>query len=80
MKEDMMDKGNAHDPALRSMSAQDLANWGMPDVAYVKRVIVNDEVGWAIHAADGTEMGFSPGRDLAFAAIRQHDLEPFSVH
>jgi hypothetical protein len=64
----------------RDMSAADLAIWGMPDIAFVKRVTVNDETGWAIHAADGTHMGLAPTRDLAFAAIKQHELEPMSVH
>lgn len=66
--------------ALRAMSASDLQNWGIPDVAFIKRVVVNDEVGWSIHAADGTHMGIATSRDLAFAAARQHDLEPHSVH
>ena len=65
---------------FRAMSAADLASWGVPDVAYVKRVVVNDEVGWSIHAADGTHVGLASTRDLAFAAVRQHDLEPYSVH
>jgi hypothetical protein len=64
----------------RDMTTADLAIWGMPDVAFVKRVTLNDQVGWSIHAADGTHMGLAPSRDLAFAAIRQHELEPLSVH
>ena len=64
----------------RDMSAADLAIWGMPDVAFIKRVTVNDEIGWSIHAADGTQMGLAPSRDLAFAAVKQHELEPLSVH
>lgn len=62
------------------MSVNDLAMWGIQDVAFVKKVVVNDEVAWSIHAANGTEMGLAPRRDLAFAAIRQYDLEPYSVH
>lgn len=65
---------------LRQMSAADFARWGVQDVAYIKRVVVNDEAGWAIFAADGSHMGVAPERELAFAAVRQHDLEPFSVH
>jgi hypothetical protein len=64
----------------RAMSAQDLALWGMQDIAYVKRVVIDDEVRWSIHGADGTNIGMAPGRDLAFAAVSQHDLEPVSVH
>lgn len=75
-----MNKDNAPHPSPRGMSQADLALWGMPEVAFVKRVVVNDEVGWSIHAADGTHMGIAPTRDLAFAAIKQHELEPMSVH
>lgn len=75
-----MNNDNAIHPPQRSMSQSDFALWGMPEVAFVKRVQVNDEIGWSIHAADGTHMGLAPSRDLAFAAIKQHELEPVSVH
>ena len=64
----------------RAMSLQDFALWGIQDVAYVRRMVVNDEVGWSIHAADGNRIGFAPERSLAMAAILQNDLEPLSVH
>ncbi|KAF0109484.1 MAG: hypothetical protein FD149_2826 [Rhodospirillaceae bacterium] len=67
-------------PKGHAMTLQELASWGLQDVAFVKRVMVNDEEAWAIHAANGAEMGMAPRRELAFAAIRQHDMEPFSVH
>lgn len=62
------------------MSEADFASWGVPEVAFVKRITVDDTVSWSIHAADGTQMGLAPSRDLAFAAIKQHELEPLSVH
>jgi len=74
---------NSSLPALaptRTMSAQDFALWGVQDVAYIKRVSVNDGIAWAIHSADGTNIGMSPDRALAFAAVVQHDLEPVSSH
>lgn len=64
----------------RGMSAADLAGWGMPEVAFVKRMSTDEGVVWSIHAADGTHMGTAPSRALAFAALKQHDLEPYSVH
>ena len=64
----------------RGMTAHDFASWGMQDIAYIKRVVINDEVGWSIHGADGTSIGLAHDRALAFAAVRQHDLEPVSVH
>lgn len=65
---------------LQPMSAADFAAWGTPGLAFVKRVTVNEETSWAIHAADGTAIGVAPSRALAFAAIIQHELEPMSVH
>jgi len=64
----------------RHMSAHDLAAFGVQDLAFIKPVSVNDEVGYAIHAADGTQMALVGDRDVAFAAVRQHGLEPVSVH
>jgi hypothetical protein len=72
----MNDNNPSKAPPVRSMSSSDFAAWGMPELAFVKR----DGESWSIHAADGTQMGLAPNRDLAFAAIRQHDLEPVSVH
>ena len=71
---------NQIDQKLRQISAQEFALLGMQDVAYIRRVVVTDEAGFAIHAADGTEVAVLPSRDLAFATVRQHDLEPVSVH
>jgi hypothetical protein len=65
---------------IRHMSARELALFGMQDMAYIKRVIVNDVAGYAVHAADGTQIAVLPDRSVAFATVRQHDLEPLSVH
>ncbi|HXM84549.1 MAG TPA: DUF1150 family protein [Stellaceae bacterium] len=46
----------------------------------MRRVTVNDQPAYAIHAADGTPMGVMPRLDVAQVAVRQHDLEPLSVH
>ncbi|MDR3325975.1 MAG: DUF1150 domain-containing protein [Rhodospirillaceae bacterium] len=62
------------------MSAKNLTLLGLQDVVYIKRVVINDEVFWSIHSADGTNIGIAPGRDLAFAAVSQNNLEPVSVH
>lgn len=64
----------------RQMSMRDFAVWGIQEVAFIKRVVVDNADGWGIFAADGSNIGFAPTRDLAFAAVRQHDLEPYSVH
>jgi hypothetical protein len=51
----------------------------MNDVAYVRRVEDGSEA-FSIHAADGTKMAVLPDRDVAFAVVRQNNMEPVSVH
>ena len=65
---------------MRHISPHELAALGMQDVAYIKRVAVDEVAGYAVCAADGTQMAVLPDRDLAFATVRQHDMEPVSVH
>ena len=65
---------------IRQMSARELALFGMQDIAYVKRAVLNDPPGYTVHAADGTQIAAFADRDVASAAMRQHDLEPLSVH
>ena len=66
--------------AITAMSRSDLATWGVPIIAYIRHVGATGEGSWAIHAADGTQIGEAPDRATAYAAVRQHDLEPLSVH
>ena len=65
---------------LKELSPHELGLLGMADVAYVKPIVADGKAAFAIHAADGTQMAVSPDRDLAFAVVRQNDLEPVSVH
>ena len=65
---------------IRHMSSRELALFGMQDLAYVKQVRVNGVSAFAVHAADGTQITVLPDREIALATLRQHDLEPLSVH
>lgn len=65
---------------VRRLSEQQLAALGVSHIAYVKPVIVNGVAGFAIHAADGTPMAVAGDRDVAVAAIVQHEMHPLSVH
>ncbi len=65
---------------IRQLSARELVLFGMQDLAYVKSVMVDGTLAYAVHAADGTQIAVLPDRDVAFATVRQHDLEPLSVH
>jgi len=62
------------------LSPEALASLGMPDLAYVKRIEIEGDSAYAVHAADGSPLAVLANRDLAFAAARQNELEPVSVH
>ena len=49
-------------------------------IAYVKVVVDNGAKAYGIHGADGSPLALFGDRELAFAAVRQHELEPVSVH
>jgi hypothetical protein len=65
---------------VRHLSEEQLAALGMSHIAYVKPVVINGVAGFAIHAADGTPMAVAGDRDVAVAAIVQHEMHPLSVH
>ena len=65
---------------IRHMSMRELAFFGIQDIAYIRRVVVDGAAAYAVHAADGTQIAVLADRDIAFATVRQHDLEPLSVH
>jgi len=65
---------------IRHISAAQLAQLGMQQVAYVKQVEVDGNQGFAIHAADGTPMAVAGDREVAIAAILEHEMVPAQVH
>lgn len=71
---------NPETQTLQVLSPKDFLAFGMDHVAYVKPVQQDGAAMFAIHAADGTALAVVPGRDVAFATVRQHEMEPLSVH
>lgn len=65
---------------IRHLTVAQLASLGVSHIAYVKPVLVNGTRAFAIHGADGTPMAVAGAEDLAFAAIRQHEMVPSLVH
>jgi hypothetical protein len=66
---------------LKLITPKEFALLGMQDMAYIKRVAGSDGVvGFGVYAADGTQVALLPDREVAFATVRQHELEPLSVH
>ncbi len=62
------------------MTAQDFRALGLAQLAYVKPVAAGGQTADSVHAADGTEIMVMADRATACATVRQHDLEPLSVH
>jgi hypothetical protein len=70
--------------------AEVFARFGAPHIVYVRELHPDETATipgapagiklFAIHAADGTRVGVMDDRDTAFAAARQNDMEPLSVH
>ena len=65
---------------IRHLSEAQLAQLGVQQIAYIRPVIVNGESGYSIHAADGTPMALAGDRDVAIAAVLQHEMVPALVH
>ena len=78
------------------LDAEYIARLIAPNTVYVREVGVEELKGsgvipvdvlvpatqkfFALHLADGRRVAVMDDRELAFAAARQHDLEPVSVH
>jgi len=65
---------------IRHLSSEQLARLGVQQIAYVKAVMMNGMVAYAIHAADGTPMAVAGDRDVAIAAVHQHEMMASLVH
>ncbi len=49
-------------------------------IALIKPLEVDGQQGYALHAVDGTPLGWFDQLDVAIAAARQHNLTPVTVH
>lgn len=49
-------------------------------VAYVRPVSEDEESGYVVCSADGTELAIFATRDAAYYAARQHNLQPVFLH
>lgn len=75
-----MNHGNRRSAAFTQLSPQDFIALGLQDVAYVKPTLEKGRLVFAIHTADGRFAASAATRELAFATVRQNDLEPVDVH
>ena len=66
--------------AAISLSPRAFKALGIEEIAYVKPIVDDTGSTYAIHAADGTLLAIAEDRLVAFATIRDNDLEPVSLH
>ncbi len=65
---------------VRHMTTDQLQQLGVSHLAYVKPIVLNGAAMFAIHAADGSPMAVAEDRNLALAAIVQHEMVATLVH
>lgn len=64
-------------PVVARDVRDDLVDEDNPSLA---GAISDETVLYALHAADGVRLALAGDRDLAFAAARQNEMTPVSVH
>lgn len=75
-----MKDSSSRSAAFTQLSHQAFIALGLQDVAYVKPTLDKGQSVFAIHTADGRFAASAATRELAFATVRQNDLEPVDVH
>lgn len=60
--------------------AAELAALGLGQVAFIRPLSAVDGSQWGIFSADGTAIGVASGPEIAFAAIREHQMAPQYVN
>ena len=65
---------------MRTISPRAFASLGIENLAYVKPSAACGRTKFTAFAADGSLLMEFADRTVADAALRQHDLEPLSVH
>jgi hypothetical protein len=65
---------------LRQITPEAFALLGTPELAYIHPVTTPEGQLYGIFSASGDQVGVAESSEIAFAAARQHGLEPVSVH
>lgn len=65
---------------VRPVLARDVRDELEREVGDANDSLTDESVLYALHADDGSRIAVMSGRDIAFAAARQHEMTPVSVH
>jgi hypothetical protein len=62
------------------MTMPEFSQLGVGHLAYVRAIQFNGMPAFAIYSAAGQQLAVVPTRDAAIGLVRQHDMEPASLH
>jgi hypothetical protein len=65
---------------LKHLSPEAFAALGAEDTLYLRPIVQNGVVAFAVHTAAGQPIGLMESPELARAAALQHDMTLVSVH
>ena len=65
---------------LRVISQHDLAQLGADDLAYVRPIMLADEMVFSVNTADGRQIAVADDFDAAIVAAHEHSYYTVSVH
>ncbi len=66
--------------ATPPMSLHDFTEWGVSQVAYIKRIEFEGKPSFAIFAANGRQLAVTENLEAAHGLLFQNGLEPQGVH
>jgi hypothetical protein len=61
------------------IAPEDFQAFGMEQIAYIRPTTTEQGPAWAVHMADGQEVAVAASPEVAFALIRQHEMEPMRL-
>ena len=65
---------------IRAVKALDVIDEIEDDLNELEVEVASSDILYSVHAADGERLAIIGDRELAFAAARQHEMDPVSVH
>lgn len=65
---------------VRAVRARDVRHEIEREASEAAAAFSDDSVLYALHGEDGARLALMSDREIAFAAARQHELTPLSVH
>lgn len=65
---------------VKAAAMNDLAHFGLNEIAYVKPVTYGGNAAFAIHGADGSQLAVTEDEATAVAMIHQNDMQALSLH